>query len=469
MSAPTSDLAFRVADRIKAEPPWEVYADRSRRYEIHLNGTTVELSRGPIALEGYGIRLFRRRGEKIGAGFDASSDPSDAGIHKAVEEAEAIARHSEFPTKSVELPSGSGGVADGATTVDRALWDRPFESIDAYLSTLLQQFEGTSGCVPSFGSLRATLTETTLANSAGLHASFSQTLSEFELAVKASGGPEGAPPGEYWVNDLARRLEPGKLPDEVRAWCEYARDVRRSVPPPTGDLPVVLPASVLSGILPSVVGYRLSGAARLRQLSPELGARIAASDVTLTDDGTYPWAPATAPIDDEGCPQTKRTLVSSGNVSSLLYDSLHAGAFSTPATGPASRARFIGYPDWKRFLRPPSLGSSTLVVSPGSGGSDEEICEAAGEGIWVQQLGWARPNALSGVFGGEIRIGYRIRGGKRAEPVRGGIVGGTALGPPGAATLLSNIAGIGSQMTLSDEIASPTLLVRPLSVAGSSG
>ncbi len=468
MSGAISDLAFRVADRVRAEPPWEVYADHSRRYEIHLNGPTVELTRGPIELEGYGLRLFRRRGEKTGTGFDASSDPSDAGIRKTVDEAEAIARHSEFPAKSVELPSGTPRAAEATTTVDRALWDRPFESIEAYLATLLEQFESTPGCVPSFGSVRVTLTETSLANSTGLRTSFAQTSSEFELAVKASGGPEGPPPGEYWVNDLARRLEPGKLPDEVRTWCDFARDVRRSVPPPTGDLPVVLPASVLSGILPSVLGFRLSGVARLRQLAPELGAEIAGAGVTISDDGTYPWAPATAPVDDEGLPQRKRTLIAGGKVSSLLYDSMHAGAFSEAPTGPSSRARFLGYSDWKRFLRSPSLGSSTIVISPGSGGTDEEICEAAGDGIWVQQLGWARPNNLSGVFGGEIRIGYRIRGGKRAEPVRGGIVGGSAIGPPGSPSLIANIAALGSRGTLAEEIASPTVLVRPLSVAGSS-
>jgi predicted Zn-dependent protease len=463
-----SDLALRIADRLRTEPPWEVYADRSRRYEIHLNGTEVELIRGPITLEGYGLRLFRPHGKGQGVGFVGSTDVTDEGIRASVEGAEKVARQSEFPSRTIDLPTGPVPSSREGGTIDTALWERPFESIESYLAVLLEQFEGHRGVGPSFGSVKATLTESSVANSAGLRGTFVRTSAEVEVAVTASGGPEGRPPGEYWVNQVKRRLEPSRLPAEVRDWCQYASDVRRAVPPPGGELPVLLPAHVLDGILPGVLGFRLSGAGRMKSLAPELGAEIAAPSVTIYDDGTYPWAVESGPVDDEGRTQGRRTLVDSGRVSSLLYDSLHAGAFAVPATGPAGRGRFLDYFDWKRFLRPPSVQTSTLVVQEGSGGSDEELLEAARDGIWVQQLGWAHPNQASGAFGGEIRIGYRIRGGKRAEPVRGGIVGGTAFGAPGAPSLLRNIAGIGSHATLSGEIATPALLVRPLSVAGAS-
>ena len=110
-----------------------------------------------------------------------------------------------------------------------------------------------------------------------------------------------------------------------------------------------------------------------------------------------------------------------------------------------------------------------MVVEPGTGGSDAEIAEIAGDGIWLQQLGWASPDAISGAFGGEIRIGYRIRNGKLAEPVRGGTIGGTVVAPPGTPSLLSCISAIGSEARLVDDLSSPTLLVKPLTVAGDSG
>ena len=122
-----------------------------------------------------------------------------------------------------------------------------------------------------------------------------------------------------------------------------------------------------------------------------------------------------------------------------------------------------------RFTHTPSPANSTLVVEAGTDGTDAELAEIAGDGIWLQQLGWASPDPISGAFGGEIRIGYRIRNGKIAEPVRGGTIGGTVVAPPGTPSLLTSIAAIGSKARLVDDLSSPTLLVKTLTVAGESG
>lgn len=459
--------AFRVADRIRAAGPWEVYGERTRRFEVHLAGRTVEMVRGPIALEGYGLRVLRPHGEKIGTGFQASTDFSEEGIRDAVADAERVAVHSEFPAARVELPSGAGPSPHPVEIVDRKLWEDPMRAVDAYVAELLHGFEGRTEVVPSFGSVRATLTETTIANSSGLRVSYAQTSVDFEVAVKAFGGPEGRPPGEYWVNAATRQLDPARLGREIDDWCRYAKDVRRAVAPPTGDLPVVLPAGVLAGIIPQVVGVRFTGAARLRKIAPAEGETVGVPGLSLEDDGLYPWGPASGPVDAEGSTRTRHRIIDAGKVSGLLYDTMHGGAFDHPSTSSASRSYgAAGFSDWRRFVRPPRVASSTLSLLPGSGGSDAELIEQAGDGIWVQQLGWAVPDEISGAFGGEIRIGYRIRHGKLAEPVRGGTVGGVVLAPPGLPSLLSNIAAIGKTPELAEGLASPTLLVRPLVVAG---
>ena len=461
-----ADGAFRVADRLRTPVPWEVYAERIRRYEVHLNGASIEMIRGPVALEGYGVRVLRPREGKLGAGFQASTDFSEAGIAATVEDAESIARHSEFPARSVALPSAAGA-GPAAEVVDRRLWQDPLGTVEAYVAELLARFEGRAGVVASFGSVRATLSEATIANSAGLRAAFAHTTVDLEIDVKAYRGPEGAPPGEYWVNASGRRLEPERLRTDVDHWCRFAADVRRAVPPPTGELPVVLPAGVLAGILPSALGIRFTGPGRLRQIAPEVGSPIAAEGLRVHDDGLVPWAPGSAPYDDEGAARGRRTLIEGGKVAGLLYDSLHAAAFDTGSTASASRATFAnGFTDWRRFAHSPQVALSTLAVAPGPGGSDAELVEAAQDGVWVQQLGWAVPDPISGAFGGEIRIGYRIRNGRLAEPVRGGTVGGFAMAPPGKPSLLADVRGIGSHPTLTEGVFAPTLLVRPLVVAG---
>jgi len=466
-SVPSGDAAFRVADRIRAPEPWEVFAERIRRYEIHLNGSVVELTRGPIVTEGYGIRLLRSREGKTATGFQASTDFSDEGIRTVVEDAEAVARHSIFPAKDPTLPSSSPTTAAHPEIVDPVLWSQPMETLEAFVHALTSPFDGRKNEVLSFGSVRASLIETSLANSSGLRGAYEHTMVEFEAAVKAFGGPEGPPPGEYWVNELARWLDPEGIPSEVAKWCQYAQDVRRAGRPPTGQLPVVLPTNVLATILPIVFGARFTGAARLREIAPPIGSKVSSPVVTVHDDGLYPWGCFSSPLDDEGTSQRGRTLIEAGEVSELLYDSLHASALSASPTGNAIRIpEFGGLRESRRFTHPPGEAVTTLVIPPGSGGTDAELIQAAGDGIWVQQLGWAFPDPISGAFGGEIRIGYRIRGGKLAEPVRGGTVGGVVMAPPGSPSLLADTIAVGSTTDVAEQLASPPLLVRPLVVAG---
>ncbi len=461
-SGPTA--AERVAERLRLEPPWEVFAEEADRYEVYLNGTRVELVRGPIAIEGYGLRLLRPSSGKLATGFQASTNFSDAGIAEVIADAEAVLRHSEFPAAKAELPSGGGG-SPSVQISDPKLWEDPARAVEEYVTELSNRFSGRTNVVLSFGAIRTTRVRTSLVNSSGLRRSYEHTLVSRELAIKASGGPEGSPAGEYWVDEGARRLETGSLGSEVDAWCRYAADARRAVAPPTGELAVVLPTTVLSGILPPVVGLRCSGVGRLRNLSPAIDSTIGSENLTIFDDQAYPWAQGSAPFDGEGTSAGRPTVIERGVLRGLLYDSLHAAAFGQRSTGNATRAG-LAPREWLRFLHTPSSDVSTLVVPPGSGGSDEELIEQAGDGLWVQQLGWARPDPISGAFGGEIRIGYRIRHGKLAEPVRGGIVGGVAIAPQGAPSLLTRIAAVGARTELSESLASPACLVRPLTVAG---
>jgi predicted Zn-dependent protease len=460
----TPDLASRVADRLTTDAPWDVIGQRATSFELHLQGTRVELERGPLTLEGYGLRVFRPRGEGLGVGFQASTDLSAEGIRAVVHDAQSTAAHAEFPAKSVELPSAKPGARDVAV-VDEHLWEDPAGTLAEYVHALVQSFEGRKGVVPTFGSVKATLSEQSLANSAGLRVGFVSTFVEVELGVKAFGGPEGAPPGEYWVTRTGRSLPVQEAGRSVDDWCRYAADVRRAVPPPSGDQAVVLPPDVLSGILPHVLGVRFAGSARLRKVAPEVGAQVGADTVTVRDEGDVPWAVGSSPYDDEGTVRSRQTLIDHGRVSALLYDALYASAFETTSTGNGNRSR-LGPPDAIRFTNRPGPSESTLVVPPGDGGTIEELVEAAGDGLLVTQLGWASPDAISGAFGGEVRIGYRIRGGKVAEPVRGGTVGGIVFSSPGAPSMLASARSVGKTPELVDRLSSPPWLVRPLSVGG---
>lgn len=466
-SSGTAFTAYRVGDRLRprAEAPWEVYGERLRRYEIHLSGQRVEMTRGPIHLEGYGVRVFRPDDGRMRVGFFASNDLGDAGIDAALEAAESAGRFSRFPAPRVELPSAVAAHAPPVENADPDLWARPLETLEAYRAALAAAFEGRHDEVLSFGSLKANLIEVTLTNSEGIQRQYHHTTAEVEFAVKATGGPAGAAAGEYWVNDRRRRLDPRGLADAVATWCRRAQDVRRASPPPSGPTTVVLPPSVLADVLPAILGYRFSGAAELRKMAPPVGSRVGSDVVSITDDGTYPFGLGTAPFDDEGVPQARRPLIERGTVAGGLYDLLYASALGRSTTASGRRDSLLFVP-WFHFDRAPTPEPTTIVVAPGTGGSDEELAEAAGEGLWVDQLGYAFPDPASSAWGGEIRAAYRIHGGKIAEPVRGGTLGGVVLAPEKEPSVLGGARAVGRTPELRGALASPPWLIDGLVVAG---
>lgn len=459
--------AMRVADRLRPRcaHPWEVFGERLQRYEVHLNGDRVEMRRAPIELEGYGLRLFLPGESTLGVGTASSTDLSDAGVDRSLADAEGAGKLGRFPARRIELPGPAGHPAS-VEVVDRALRERPVETLETFVHDLLEAFHGRKDERPSFGSVRATVCEMTLANSEGLQRRYQHTLAEVEVAVKASGGAEGAPPGEYWTNLRERSLPSAEsLRRYAEHWCRVAEDVRHAEAPASGPTRVVLPATVLADILPAIVGYRLAGESQLRQMMPPVGSKVGAAHLQLYDDGLIPMAVGTAPFDDEGVGTARRALITQGAVAGSMNDVLHAAALGSQGSGNGHRDSAM-FAAWFHFATPLVPSSSTLDVPPGRGGSEEELLEAVGEGLLIDQLGYAFPDPISGAFGGELRAAYRIRKGRKAETIRGGTLGGVVFAPEGSPSLLTQVEAIGKQPLLVGGLRSASWLVDGMSVAG---
>jgi len=461
-----AETAQKAAASVSLPGPWEIFGQRLRHYELYFDGRKVETVRGPIYVEGVGLRVFRAKEGGVSVGFQASTDLSAQGLSAMAQDAERLATFALFPAKSVDLPARAPAGAAEAPILDPALWDDPVKRVQDYAAALLASFPAGGEPAPSFGSIKATLVENSIINSAGLSASYSETSAELETAVKSSGGPEGAPPGEYWVTRDIRRLDPKELPGQVEAWCQRARDVRRAKQPPSGQLPIGLPTSLLAEILPAALAGRFSGSGKLRKIAVEPGTAVARPTVTVHDDPSVPWAIGSAPFDDEGSTPQRVPLIEKGTVGDLVYDCLHAGAFDVRSTGGGGRLSEFGRREWLRFTTRPSPVLSTLVIGAGSDGSDAEVIEGVEDGVWIDQLGWPNPDMVSSAFGGEIRIGYRIRHGRLTEPVRGGTMGGLTFASPDTPSLLGSVRAIGSTATLVGRVLSPPLVVEGLTVSG---
>jgi predicted Zn-dependent protease len=459
----------RAAELARAIPPsttapWELFAQRASRYELHLTGAEVSLVRGPLSVEGFGVRLFRPHDKAMRVGFAASNIASPDSVHRTFERAEAAAPYSSFPCERVELPSSSSPLPQLSIVDERFVTD-PEGVLEGFVAGILAACAPVHQAIPSFGSIRASVLESSVANSEGLSTAFASTEVDFEFAVKADGGPEGVPPGEFWVNRKSRRVTNAELGVDVAEWARLAEDMRRAKPPATGAVRMIVPPEALADIVPAVLGFRLSGPAELRRMGTPLGAEIGSPGVRVVDDGHVPWGTGSQPVDDEGRPTGSRPLVEDGKVANHLYDTLHAAALSGTPTGSASRMGGLGSP-WYRFATSVGVTPGNLVIPTGSGGSLEELAETVGEGLWLLQLGGAFPDPLAGTYGGEIRAAYRIRGGKVAEAVRGGTVGGPVVGKADAGALLMNLLAFGSTSQRVGALTAPPVIADRVAVAG---
>jgi predicted Zn-dependent protease len=465
MTQYTADTAERVGDLIGTHlaGPWDVFAQRLHRHEVHLVGRAPELHRGPLTIEGFGLRVFRPNGDALRVGLASTNEVSRDSVAQTIARAEAVAKFASFPAKSVELPSTVRSLPE-VPLVDPAVRDQPEASIEKFCQELIGRFDGMKDPVPSFGSVRATFAENSLRNSAGASAHWFSTSVEFEFAIKSvSSGGSGAP-SEFWVNSVARQLEPHALHVDVPTWARIAHDMHGARPPSTGTQTVVFPPSELGEIATAILGFRMTGAARLRQLAPEPGSQLASPLVHLSDDPALPWGMGSAPVDDEGSARTPLALLQAGKVGPLAYDLLHGSKFGVPSNGHGNRMAVLGEP--YRFAGGLSPVTSNLVLATGDAGSDEELMERVGEGIWLEQLGYPFPDGLGGTYGGELRAAYRIHRGKKAEPLRGGTIGGLLFGPPGTPSLLGNVTALGSVAEQYGRFTSPAVVVENIAVAG---
>ena len=89
----------------------------------------------------------------------------------------------------------------------------------------------------------------------------------------------------------------------------------------------------------------------------KLGQKVASSQVTLVDDGTYERGIASFPFDGEGWPSQRTVLIEQGELKGFLYDSYTARKDRTTSTGNGMRGSF-------RDL--PSVGNTNFYMLPGT-------------------------------------------------------------------------------------------------------
>ncbi len=379
------------------------------------NGQIENVSEGRRM--GWGLRAFID-----GAwGYTSGTSSKSADLVAAAKKATAIARANAaagVPKSSLRgIPSASKTYA-ARCKIDPA--DTPAEEKVALARELDRAMKGEA--ILSTGSLyNESSIAFELANTAGARIAWR----EVRLRL---GGQTIAREGErqeaaFEVKDAGAGWEFMKTIDPVAFGEEMAREARdrlTAIKPPAGLRTVILDPDAAGLLAHEVMGHASEGDEIVKArsfLSRVVGKRVGSALVTMYDDGTMPGAHGTIPVDSEGSPARKTTIIDRGIYQGYMHSLETAGTMKVRPTG-NGRAQDFGRRVWVRM--------TNTYFAPGKDTKDA-ILEDTKDGILTK--GWisGMEDVVGGGFQAVTQSGWIVKDGELRERVRGMTLTGQAL------------------------------------------
>ena len=402
---------------------------------------------------GLGLRVFHGKRSASASTSDLTAD----GIRQLVDGAMALVKFTEedpftgLPETS-EFGSLSGDLhlyyddVYSLEGLERIEWARRAEAAALAADPRITNSDG--------GSFDAATGRMVLANSRGFVGGYRTSyagVSAAPLAMDANGQMQR---DGWWSS--ARRLADLESPEAIGK--EAARRTLRRLGArrvPTQRVPIVFAPEVARSLIGSVF-EAASGDSVWRSasfLAGKLGEKIAASDLTIVDDNammlpTGAGGFGTSPFDGEGLPSRRTVVVEEGTLRSYLLNTYTARKLGMKSTHNASRG----------LAGTPGIGCGNLYLEPGTL-SAQEIIRDVQAGLYVTSLMGFGTNIVTGDYS-RGATGLWIENGQLTHAVEEVTIAGNL------AEMLMNVAAIGNDLEFRGAVASPTLRIDGMTVAG---
>jgi PmbA protein len=384
----------------------------------------------------------------------STSDLSEAGIARFVEDAIELARLSE--KDEFAGPPDAKLLSKRADHADLDLFDVTVDDIDG--ATALRHALAGEKAARDFDA-RVTNSEganfarvsgaKALVTSGGFAGANRGTYASLTVSpvVDDEGGKKRS--GYHWTAKRHyKELDTDKFVGEEAARRTLAKLGARKVS--TQEAPVVFDPDAARSILGLLAGCITGGAIwrKSSYLAERLGTKVASELVNVVDDPLIPRAPGSRSYDGEGLLSRRNVVVEKGILKSYLLDSYSARKLSMESTASASRGGSGG------------VGPSTtnFVLSPGTASADE-ILKSTKSGLFVTDMMGFGFNAVTGDFS-RGASGFWIENGEKTFPVSEVTISLNLN------ELLSRIDVIGKDLDLRSSVASPTIRVSAMTIAG---
>ena len=244
--------------------------------------------------------------------------------------------------------------------------------------------------------------QSVMANSKGLFASYEQTRAEFSVTMlekNSSGWAKANSP------DI-RTIDPEELAESASQKAAQSREPREIEP---GHYTTILPPAAVLDLV-GFLFYDFAGTAVLDKRScftGRVGKKVMGENITLWDDAYHPLQTG-PPHDGEGLPRQKVLLVDRGVVKNLVY---------ARATAKKMKAKPTGH----GFSLPNEYGEAPMnLVFAGGDKSTDEMIRTTERGILVTRLWYIREvDPYEKILTGMTRDGtFLVENGKIAGGIR---------------------------------------------------
>jgi PmbA protein len=387
----------------------------------------------------------------------SSSDLTAEGIRQLVDGAMALAKvteedpfagmpeREEFGSLQADLRLYFDDVYSLPNT-ERIEWARRAEAAAMAADPRITNSDG--------GSFDAATGRKVLANSRGFVGSYRTSyagVSAAPLAVDTNGAMQR---DGWWSS--ARSFTLLESPEAVGV--EAARRTVRKLGArrvPTQRVPIVFAPEAARSLIGSVFDAA-SGDAIWRHasfLAGKLDEQIAHSRITIIDDNTMMLPTGvggfgTSPFDGEGLPSRRTVVVENGVLRNYLLNTYTARKLGMKSTHNASRG----------LAGTPGIGCGNLYLQPGMLSKDE-IIGAIPAGLYVTGLMGFGVNTVTGDYS-RGATGLWIENGQLTHAVEEVTIAGNLV------EMLKNVTAIGSDLEFRTSVASPTLRIDGMTIAG---
>jgi PmbA protein len=401
---------------------------------------------------GIGLRVFMGSAGSHRTANTSTSDFSAAGLAQMLSSAIDLAKvTSADPFAGLPEAEAMGQLAGDLNLyyddvyslppAQRIDYARRAEAAALSADTRLQNSDG--------GSFDAATGHKVLANSRGFVGEYRRSYCSLS-AMPIAQTDDGKMQRDYWFSS-ARTLARLDSPESIGA--EAARRTLRRLNArrvPTQRVPIVFAPEIARSLIGNIF-EAANGDSIYRGASfwaNQLGQKVASENVTVIDDGTMAGLFGTAPFDGEGLPTRRTVIVENGVLKNYLLNTYTARKLNMQSTGNASRG----------LAGTPGIGAGNLFLENGTV-SPQQLLADVSAGFYVTELMGFGINMVTGDYS-RGAAGLWIENGELTFAVEEVTIAGNLK------EMLNNIAAIGDDLQFRGSVASPTLRIDGMTIAG---